>query len=968
MAPARQREPSVEQTTEYDEFIGTLAAFHQKRGTSFDPAPKVGSHRVDLLRLYNRVKDMGGYDVASDKKATPLAWRNLTEEFQLGTKATYNQLAFQLKTAYYKNLCAYEISDWHKKEPPPKEILEDQTAAGGAVMTRTLENYNGRRVSWDAQQLANGRRSSNASEGEEEKTPREDKMDMDDPESVGRVGRGLRQQPPQRMLFQPDTLPARGRQSVGRSPAPSFYGHTNGTYAGSGTSVSLANYEPGQPRTLATLPIPAPAQNPSHFKALQEKRAKKPQSTTQQYAGMVLPGTGYKGPNIYTRALCALRSGIPEEEDYALHHLVKISHERGDRYKFSDFTGLADALLDKLLEVSRIYCNADWEISYDASASGMSDNTLNGLEGTRDIVPRIKRAKTHDTRGTVEARELSSRIRRVNEAALVVRNMVMLEDNAQHISQYPALRDILSIVLNLPESPAVVELHHYALEIAEQLTRYWALDAEDPVYISLVHHIDSTDRGAALTALRAIDRIGIARKAFPSVKNIPLKAAQQIVNWLHVDDEELQVACLDFLYHYTIHVSNVAELLGAVPVAPLIRRLVRLLLFNARYLHRPNSPTRQPRKTPDTPSPTTSVPRIPHSLIQSLLHYEEPNRSSQWLRCVFHEVPNGEITQILLWQAYQSIFHEYATIKPILPAKDFITNVSTTFAGASAQVLNVVDKVTGQTQPRFIIKGISARETPVDTRGKPYMRCLWHPDNVTAQNMKGNECGAFEMKPSEMWFHVVDAHLGVAKAETGGFNRVANQNGQQTEEKRYSCKWGGCERFSKGRESTSAHEVAMHIKTHLPGEEERERKHQKPSNSSTGESNGNSKPISGSSTTAQTEQQQQQQSEGIPFALTEMDGRSHPSGPALAAVMILRNLARNIPKVVEDSNKSSEGRRRTGTENEDEDMKVLHEAFGHIKNDLFHVMAHNTSLREYWSVLTNAISAAEESVQQHEHE
>jgi chromatin structure-remodeling complex subunit RSC9 len=36
---------------------------------------------------------------------------------------------------------AYEIAKYWGETPPPREILEDMTAKGGDVRTRTLENY-----------------------------------------------------------------------------------------------------------------------------------------------------------------------------------------------------------------------------------------------------------------------------------------------------------------------------------------------------------------------------------------------------------------------------------------------------------------------------------------------------------------------------------------------------------------------------------------------------------------------------------------------------------------------------------------------------------------------------------------------------------------------------------------------------------------------------------------------------------
>jgi len=73
---------------------------------------------------------------------------------------------------------------------------------------------------------------------------------------------------------------------------------------------------------------------------------------------------GFSGPNIYVRCLCALKSGIPAEQAYALHHLVKISMERGDKYRFEGFPGLAEGLIEKVLEVSSLFYKVDWEIKY----------------------------------------------------------------------------------------------------------------------------------------------------------------------------------------------------------------------------------------------------------------------------------------------------------------------------------------------------------------------------------------------------------------------------------------------------------------------------------------------------------------------------------------------------------------------------------------------------------------------------
>ena len=81
---------------------------------------------------------------------------------------------------------AYEIRRIHNQEPPPREILEDISAKGGDLLTRTLENF---RPPQSRDYAGNGNDSDGSGE-EDRKTPKEEKMDLDEPGSGGRVTRG----------------------------------------------------------------------------------------------------------------------------------------------------------------------------------------------------------------------------------------------------------------------------------------------------------------------------------------------------------------------------------------------------------------------------------------------------------------------------------------------------------------------------------------------------------------------------------------------------------------------------------------------------------------------------------------------------------------------------------------------------------------------------------------------------------
>ncbi len=83
---------------------------------------------------------------------------------------------------------AYEIATIHQRDPPPKEILEDISARGGDLLNRTMENFKPP-AARETGNLANGH-DSDGSGDEEHKTPKAEKMDVDDPGSGGRVTRG----------------------------------------------------------------------------------------------------------------------------------------------------------------------------------------------------------------------------------------------------------------------------------------------------------------------------------------------------------------------------------------------------------------------------------------------------------------------------------------------------------------------------------------------------------------------------------------------------------------------------------------------------------------------------------------------------------------------------------------------------------------------------------------------------------
>lgn len=191
----------IDRSPEYEEFMANLRDYHTKRGTVLDPEPKVGLTHLDLFKVFKHIVASGGYDKVSEEK---LAWRRMASELGLFSNNEAST-AFALKEKFYKNLAAYEISTVHGKEPPPKEILEDVTAKGASLLSRTRENFRGKRES-------NVGAADSAASGDDGTPVRE--RPVVDAAASARASRGLREAPPQRVIFQPDTGSSRStRQS-----------------------------------------------------------------------------------------------------------------------------------------------------------------------------------------------------------------------------------------------------------------------------------------------------------------------------------------------------------------------------------------------------------------------------------------------------------------------------------------------------------------------------------------------------------------------------------------------------------------------------------------------------------------------------------------------------------------------------------------------------------------------------------
>lgn len=897
-------------------------------------------------------------------------WRRFAEEF-IGKNQYTAAQAFQIKNVYYKNLCAYEISTHWGQEPPPKQILEDVTAKGGNVMTRTLDNYE--RPKPREETTLNGETSDGSPE---HRTPKEVKSELvEEPGSAtGRTTRGLRQQPPQRVLFQPDASAVRQARAhphpPGASPTPgaTVNGVTHSSSATNGASSTLASYEPPQAYPLSLKPVNTPANNPDHYRNERKRKLDaRAGPLAKKYKNIMLPGTGFIGPNIYVRAQLALQSGMPEEEQYALHHLVKISHERGDKYRFDQFPGLAEALIKKTLQVTSLFYDIDWDVMYDEEFFAGDDETLNGLDGTPDILQKLRSRLPIVSEDTVVDSQFCTSMSRVTEAGLVLRNMSLQDENAAYLSRLPLVQDLIAVVLNLPEHASVSELRHHILDLSEQVLKYVDVSPYSAVYQGLLRHTLGCDRGAIATALRSISRIAMTHPSPKRLEDIPVSLLRRIVDYLHLEDEELRSACLDLLGQYTSFGDNVETLVRVVDVEALGRSLSRLVLFTAREYTESRPPRH--REIDDSVAP---VPRLSKALVHELLTLEEPERSSEWLRMCFLSDPNAEMTQISLWQAYQGTFAPHQATHPHLIAGDFIKNVSNTFQGATAQVAG---------SNKYVIKGIKSRKAPVDTgmlagstaadKDKELIRCHWRMSYpvegvrdaitglVSAPTTREIECAEWFRTGQQIHEHILASHLQIpkklssaeadkmdvdivpARSTPVSVNGLTNGDAEHswtasfdfsnTDRAIYRCKWSDCTHTCTAPERSkvsSAWVFARHMETHLPETDPSRLRHNLPPGGGTNTS-GDITRIS---------------------MLEDEDGDA--AGVPLRAALVLRNLARFMPKaVLPIGNRATKAGKKTQHD-------LMSAVFSSEVNErLLYAMSHGHGIKDYVGAIFRAVKA-----------
>ncbi|KAJ9273319.1 transcriptional regulator family: ARID/BRIGHT [Paecilomyces variotii] len=891
------------------EFHEDLKRFSTERGTTSQLKHPSIHRSLELYELLKTVVAAGGYAALSRPEYGARYWRSVCEELNVP-----QHLSFQVKGIYKDNLLAYEIARLQNRTPPPKTLLEDVAPVGlpleteeqlllkdqalfdglfhqfqqhrpgetGAV-ARFFNNQPVRAGQEGAspEPSHDGRYSGHADNIN--KTPAPSfifsspspfsfvqgttaDIAMSTPSNRDARREGLRPQPPKAPQFTPNTAPVRQTRASTHTSSPQPSGsHPPNMNSSSNPMSANFNVHDFQGKDekfvpMLTRDVPTPGSRPGLFAEQRTKEVKEADFYDPLFPLRFLDVP--KSDHIYKRAHYGLQSGIPDEVDFALYHLVQISNQRWDKFKFEGFPLLAETLMEKAMEITLLCTGVKWELEYDFHKPMNRVNILNSLQSTRDILERIKSIPVTLPNDTLETEEFNHHLRNIKEATLVLRNMVLLKENAWYVSRYAKglLRDFLVVLINIPSDPRLNEIKNDALDIAEEVTMYMRTDPQDPLWISLLECLKSNDRAHIVRALWSLTHFSTELEAPDSNTAIRGGVPKDILQQLYYltlvpSDKDMISGALDFFYQYTLIPENMDTMLEVFSLPTVfVPKMIDLLHHEGRLGKRET--VLQEEKVE---APPTEIPRVPPELFKDLMELSEPERSSRWLRCCFVEDPECEITQIALWQAYQSRFADSRLPGGgVLPAAEFIKNVSTTFTNAQAQVINGPGTAT-----KFIIKGIRPLETAYTFQGFPYLYCKW-ADNAQASRV----CGRAFPTPTDLRSHVFTEHMHLKPTEQPGHYDLS-----KADRPIHTCEWNNCTKFRTTGPSDDTAMVAEHVASHLPEERDPDAEPPKP----------------------ERKILQPRVVRRWYYMDTPTNERGEPYGVAYKAALIMRNIAWNLP-------------------------------------------------------------------------
>jgi chromatin structure-remodeling complex subunit RSC9 len=294
-----------------------------------------------------------------------------------------------------------------------------------------------------------------------------------------------------------------------------------------------------------------------------------------------------------------LRSGLPDEVSFGLARLVEYSDKHPSLIPSPNYPGLLEMVIVKA-------CAA------------------------KELGKKVSGTSLDDFDDSMETKELHKELELVANAMLILRNIVtddhilteLVSDHRVQMYYEP----IISI-LSLPSRPCFFEIKNYALETLEYTAQYLVVAQDSELLSILKRGIESDDRNELIRSLRSLGTLGSAydSDAVNYLSLVALKYFELCIPQLMLNDTELILACLDFLYNYTSVDTNLEKALTSTQIIPLVEQCVRLLEHNTRLVEENRALYRMAK-----PRQINEIPAIPSEILTELISYPEPERATKW--------------------------------------------------------------------------------------------------------------------------------------------------------------------------------------------------------------------------------------------------------------------------------------------------------------------------------------------------
>ncbi|KAK6198735.1 chromatin remodeling protein [Scheffersomyces amazonensis] len=493
-------------------------------------------------------------------------------------------------------------------------------------------------------------------------------------------------------------------------------------------------------------------------------------STAYSGYGYMAPiGYGHRGVEDINRVIMSLKSGIDSEVKWALSTLTRISLSGNLSLESSPFIG--QELIKYFIKPYQLFVEKKFNkvkqdhIGFSLDSLLTLRNSVQDLHNQqwlaevktfkKSIIEVIKFLSNWFYNGTYHSYSLSQYDNQFKEAFLYVLDLLeplscYYIDNTKHDPLFNLLFSIVTLTTDKTILISVLKSLSHLLIIRDKNFKFEQI--EDDVGDDHDAHLHEEET-------KEIDLI--PNNCIDSITTTQLES---LINKLLISDNELNFAILDFIKNYLhsealhpdypnsvrdsqIHRLNLLLEINTTKsnYHTLVKQLPLLLLANL-PLNDPSNikpiPQLNLTKRSQFSGVPTTLPELTPDLYAIIVRFPEPLRATTWLRCCYEPfahtrinstsnnndsnsiVVPGEVTQISLWKAYESQFQEIwdtsdgktasSEYKPLLPAVDFIKNVSRAFPNSEAMVVNL-DQQEGDAPPKkkFIIKGIQPRQFSV---------------------------------------------------------------------------------------------------------------------------------------------------------------------------------------------------------------------------------------------------------------